>query len=113
MPGKKSLQSGKNFEYRVRDLFRKEGFSAQRVPVSGNSEFQAGDIVVKLHNGKTLTLECKRRKEGFKMLYQWLSQNPEKDALIIGALRKEPLIIMPLKTFLSFLKTLTKGGEPD
>ncbi len=43
---------GKDFEYRVRDWFRKFGFRADRVPVSGSAPAMKGDVVVEVGGEK-------------------------------------------------------------
>lgn len=65
-----------------------------RIPLSGASKHlgqaYTGDVV-----GMGMTFEVKARKDGFKQLYQWLSE-PAVDALAIKADRKEFLVVLPL-----------------
>lgn len=111
MSGKKSKQRGKGFEYRVRDWFRKAGFKADRVPVSGVSHVMKGDVVVELEDRK-LFYELKYRERGLDGLYKWIDavRRENCEALIVGSVRKKPLVVMELDRYLEMLKKLSEGG---
>src|SRR5690606_21580242 len=65
----------------------------ERVPLSGAAGGSyTGDVI-----GLGLRWECKRRKDGFKQLYDWLEG---KDALAVRADRKPWLVVMRLETLL-------------
>lgn len=66
--GKFSRRKGIRHEYGVRDLVRKEGMQAHRVPASGAAQGFKGDIQVE-HNGRKFTLEVKARKDQFSRIY--------------------------------------------
>tara|TARA_R100000426_G_scaffold68884_1_gene47927 strand:- start:3849 stop:4154 length:306 start_codon:yes stop_codon:yes gene_type:complete len=70
-----------------------------RVPLSGamGGEY-SGDV-----KGLGMTFECKVRKDGFKKIYEWLN-NEHVDALAIKADRKDTLIVMPLETFMDYMR---------
>ena len=86
---------GNSFERKIVKLLRKNGYEAKRVPCSGSCEGYKSDIHIN-HLGETRKIECKKRKHGFKMLYDWLADNY---ALVIEQDRQEPLIITRLKDY--------------
>jgi Holliday junction resolvase len=75
--------------------------NGKRVPLSGAAkhagEEHTGDVV-----GLGLRWECKARKDGFKTLYKWLSEESV-DALAIKADRKDWLAVMPIQTLMMLL----------
>lgn len=93
--GKASRDKGANFERRVVHMFREYHFEAVRIPLSGAAEGFPGDVLVTVGwQEDPLRVECKKRADGFREIYRWLEGN---DLLVIGADRKEPLAVMPLK----------------
>lgn len=64
----------------------------ERIPLSGaaGGSFK-GDV-----KGMGLTWELKARRDGFKLLYNWLENV---DALAVKADRKEWLVVIPLDKF--------------
>lgn len=70
MSGRYSRNKGKRIEYEVRDLFRAEGFTADRVPSSGAAQGFKGDIRVISSSGQTYLVEVKGRKCEFKSIYE-------------------------------------------
>lgn len=89
--GKSQRQKGYRGEYTLVKKLRKAGLDAKRVPLSGATDFQKGDVVVQGFVG-----EVKVRQNGFMSLYKWLG---EKDFLAVKADRKEYLIVLPLEIF--------------
>jgi len=87
--GKSQRDKGYRFENEIRKFLVEMGREAVRVPLSGGDSNFKGDIICE---GKMF--ECKKRANGFKQIYDWLEGN---DALILGADRKEPLIVLRLK----------------
>ena len=106
--GTKSLRRGKSFEYRIRNWFIKKGFKAERVPVSGNSRFQKGDIVVEINQDLNLVVECKRRTDAYKELFKWIEEMKKNraDVLVLGVGRQKPLVIMEIDAFLEMVKRI-------
>jgi hypothetical protein len=103
--GKKEIVIGKGFEYRVRDWFRRAGFEADRVPVSGVSPAMKGDVIVKIGEKGRLVVECKRRTGGYKELFRWLSEVGKKgvDILVLGVGRQKPVVIMEIDKFIELV----------
>ena len=94
--GKSQRNKGYRGEYNLVRKLREAGLEVERVPLSGATNFKKGDIVV-----EDLTGEVKLRKNGFKMLYDWLEGN---DFLAVKADRKEYLVVIPLELFIKLLK---------
>src|SRR5690606_301584 len=91
----KSRDKGLRFERSIVQQFKTYHFEAKRVPLSGSAEGFPGDVLVTVGwQEDPLRVECKKRADGFKEIYRWLEGN---DLLVIGADRKEPLAVMPLK----------------
>jgi hypothetical protein len=108
--GKKAITVGKGFEYRVRDWFRRAGFEANRVPVSGAAPAMKGDVVVKIGEGIELIMECKRRTGGYKEMFRWLDEAEGKgvDMLVLGVGRQKPVVVMRIDKFINLV--LKKGS---
>jgi len=103
--GKKAITVGRGFEYRVRDWFRRAGFEANRVPVSGVSPAMKGDVVVKIGEEMELVVECKRRTGGYKEMFKWLDEAESKgvDMLVLGVGRQKPIIVMRIDRFVELI----------
>jgi len=68
-----------------------------RVPLSGAQNGYANDVI--LPNG--MKVEVKRRKSGFKQLYDWIEDEREKpDVVAIRTDRKPWIVCMTLSKFL-------------
>lgn len=93
--GKSQRDKGARSERNLVAIFQAYGIPAVRVPLSGASEFQKGDVIIEVKEEKW-QLESKVRKDGFKQLYGWLDGN---DVLAVKADRKEVLVVLPLKRF--------------
>lgn len=96
MAGRKSKRKGYRAENEVVNIFKKAGLEAQRIPLSGATSFQKGDVVIDNKIG-----EVKIRKDGFKKIYEWLKDN---DFLTVRADRKPFLIILNIDEFIELLK---------
>ena len=90
-----SKEKGSKFERKVVKMLKANGYIARKVPLSGASEGYKADVHID-YLGTTRTVECKKRKSGFKQIYDWLADN---HALVIEQDRKEPLIITRLKDY--------------
>jgi Holliday junction resolvase len=101
----KTIGRGKGFEYRIRNWFRRAGYEANRVPVSGASPAMKGDVVVKLNDG-VMFLECKFRTGGYKELFRWLKESEEKGILgvVVGVGRSKPVVVMGIDKFIELVK---------
>lgn len=95
MSGKRHKQKGDRVEREIVSILKRHGIPAKRVPLSGSVSGYPGDVQACI-NGCELVLEVKARKD-FKTLYNWLEQ---RDALILKADRKEPLLVLRLTDFL-------------
>jgi Holliday junction resolvase len=104
--GERSIRVGKGFEYRVRDWFRRAGFEANRVPVSGVAPAMKGDVVVRVKDGIELVVECKRRTGGYKELFRWVEEAMGKgvDILVLGVGRQKPVVVLRIDKFIELLK---------
>lgn len=96
--GKSERRKGYRGEYKLVKLLKEHGIDAKRIPLSGATEFQKGDVIVENYIG-----EVKWRKDGFKEIYKWLGDN---DFLFIKADRKPYLVVMDIETFIELI-----GGE--
>ncbi len=93
--GKSQKRKGYRGEHNLVKLLKKAGLNAERVPLSGATEFAKGDVVV-----EGLVGEVKLRKDGFKQIYKWLD---DKDLLFLKADRKPYLVVMELDEFMKLL----------
>ena len=67
--GKSQRNKGYRGEYIVRDLLRKHGFTANRVPSSGAAEGFKGDIDASHPEYGNVKFEVKFRRDNFKSIY--------------------------------------------
>lgn len=88
-----SYRKGARVEREIRDIFQSAGFKVVR---SAGSKSET-DLYIS-NNVISLGLQVKARKS--LQVYAWLGSA---DGLILKADRKEPLIVLPLKTFLEVL----------
>lgn len=63
--GASERRKGKRVELYIVSLLRKAGLEAKRIPLSGATEFQKGDVLVYTTDGIPKILEVKGRKKGF------------------------------------------------
>jgi hypothetical protein len=95
-------RKGSGFEREVVDLLRFHDLEAKKVPLSGALADYKGDVTLRIGD-VTYTIECKRRKAGFRTLYGWLGNN---DFLVFRDDKCEPLLVMSLLKFATLM-----GGE--
>ena len=100
MAGKKSLRKGQNEERSIVNLLRSHGFECKRTLESGarSDGSVTWDIDLVLH--RNFKGECKVRKNGFKSIYDWMSEN---DFVTIRADRSERLYVFPEEVVLELL----------
>ena len=100
MMAKFSRDKGLREERDIVRTHRDIGVDAERVPLSGATEFAKGDVII--HG---LTFESKLRADGFKGLYKALGDN---DGLIIRADRKERLYLLRETEWLKIVKHISR-----
>jgi len=98
--GKMQRDKGNRFERAIVNIFKANDIFAQRVPLSGMTEYAKGDVEADIR-GQTWRLELKVRGEGFKSLYAWLVGN---DALVVKADRQPALVVIELDKFIELVK---------
>jgi len=103
--GKANRQKGYRVEHKIVNMFNQKGLKAIRVPLSGGTQFQKGDIIIGDYDDKYMIAEVKSRKEGFGTIYKFLGDN---DLLIIHTNRKEPLVVMSFDKFVELARTFLK-----
>ena len=90
MSGLKSRRKGQSAEREFAKLI-----GGIRVPLSGAQQGYGNDVV-----GLGLEWEVKRRKSGFKQLYEWIEDDREKpDAIALRTDKKQWLVCMTLDRF--------------
>ncbi|WP_103730203.1 hypothetical protein [Novosphingobium sp. HII-3] len=98
MSGRHSRNKGANYERELVNALRDRGLTAQRVPLSGATEYAKGDVEVTAgFDGKTIFRgECKRRSA----LPAWIERAlGENDFLAMREDRGTTLIVLRLDTF--------------
>jgi hypothetical protein len=96
-------QKGSTFERELVNFLREGGLDAKRVPLSGATEFQKGDVVVTpgyAPDAAMLVGECKRRAS----LPALFSHLGEHDFLAMRADRGETLIVLRAGLFRDLLQ---------
>ena len=103
--GKKSRDKGARIEREIVNLHKDAGIGAQRVPMSGASQYtHDADIdVYPVGRSAPLVCEVKARKQFPKWLMDWLGEN---DALFLREDKREPLVVLPWRIYLELI-----GGE--
>lgn len=106
-------QKGADFEREVVNELKELGLDAKKVPLSGAVADFEGDIWIapshesphrKNYPVPRLVLEAKRRKRGFKTIYDALEQGGGNDIVVARDDRKETFFVLPKKTFYYFLE---------
>lgn len=88
-------EKGKRGEREVVKLLKEAGFEARRTAPLQAGESSSGVPDVELD--KRFKIEVKRRKSGFKQIYDWLK---DADFLFVRADRKDYIVAMSFQTFL-------------
>lgn len=98
MSGAHSRNKGAGYERELVNAFRERGLSAQRVPLSGATDYAKGDIEITAgFDGKTIYRgECKRRAALPVWIQRALGEN---DFLAMREDRGSTLIVLRLDTF--------------
>ena len=100
--GKFSRDKGALFEREVVTLARTYDLKAQRVPLSGATEYARGDVeITPAWDDAPLVFELKRRRELPGWLLEALGDN---HGLILRADRHEAVAIVPLRTLLGMMQ---------
>lgn len=99
MSGRAPRQKGDRAERDLVKRLQAAGLDAKRVPLSGSAKGYPGDVAVRLGD-RELCLEVKSRAD-FKTLYGWLEH---RDALVLKADRKDPLVVLKLSDALTLLE---------
>lgn len=96
--GKMSRDKGAVYEREVVNAFRARGLLAQRVPLSGATEYAKGDVEVTAGFDPDVIYlgECKRRKALPEWIVNALGEN---DFVAMRGDRGETLVMLRLQTF--------------
>ncbi len=94
--GRLQQQKGYRGENNLRKLFVNANIECIRVPLSGAAPGTDGDLII---NGGDKA-EVKIRGNGFKQLYDWISDN---HYLFVKADRKDYLAVMRIDDFIKLL----------
>ncbi len=103
---KSPKRKGDRCERAIVKQIQEAGYPAKRVPLSGAVEWLPGDVMAELGILGECCLEVKARRD-FKSLHAWLEH---RDALILKADRRAPLIVLRLADFLKVLGGEDEGG---
>lgn len=99
MSGRAPRRKGDRVERLVLAELRAAGLEAKRVPLSGSATGYPGDLSVQFR-GLERCVEVKARAD-FRTLHSWLEG---RNALILKADRKDPLLVVRLADVLELLK---------
>ena len=78
------------------------GVNAERVPLSGSAGGSyTGDVIV--DNQYKVEVKSRNEGQGFALIQRWLADN---DMLMIKEDRKEPLVVLPWKTYKKLIGTM-------
>jgi len=107
--GKAARRKGYSVERNLVTAHLERGVHAERVPLSGGSEYHKGDVVIGMLGG--LRSEVKSRKDGggFKTLEEWLGDD---DLLFLHRNGMDPLAVVPWKTWEKIL-AMVSGADPQ
>ena len=103
----RNKQRGYELEAETADAWRKAGFEAQRVFGSGAYKHQLGDDFAADLRIEGFAVEAKRRKSGFKFIYNALDQD-DADFLVIRQDRAERIYVLREKTLMEIMKNYRK-----
>lgn len=101
MTNKNKLR-GDNLEREVVNLMRENGFRCERTLERGarSDGSKTWDVDLYVNGDSALVGECKRRKSGFKFIYESLGEN---DFLVVKQDRCDRLYVLPERVFLSLI----------
>jgi len=108
-----SRQKGADFEREVVNELKEKGLDAKKVPLSGAVSDFEGDIWISPSKDSKywqnfpvpkLVVEAKRRKRGFKTIYDAIEQGGGNDIVVARDDRKEAFFVLPKKTMYYFLE---------
>src|SRR5687767_2265451 len=102
MSGKRSRDKGARGERHLVNFLQGYGFAAERVPLSGAMGGRFGADVSIPIGGKDRRAEVKVRANGFKQIYDWLSDDV--DYLIHKSNRNEWLVTLRLRDGIEIAK---------
>lgn len=103
MPNKNKMR-GDNLEREVVNLMREKGFRCERTLERGARSDGSATWDIDLYrdvDGAAMIGECKRKKSGFKFIYNSLADN---DFLVIKQDRCNRLYVLPERMFLELIK---------
>jgi len=103
----KWAQKGKRGEREIVRILREEGIDAKRVPLSGSTDFQKGDVVFSVE-GYRMIAEVKFWAKRFSWLYKMLEG---RDILFCRGDREEWLVVMRLDDWLKLKDSLVEAGR--
>jgi|TARA_R100001198_G_C5169733_1_gene171134 hypothetical protein len=95
-------QKGLRVEREIVALHTAMGVNAERVPLSGSAGGSyTGDVIV--DNQYKVEVKSRNEGQGFALIQRWLADN---DMLMIKEDRKEPLVVLPWKTYKKLIGTM-------
>lgn len=100
--GKMQRDKGSRYEREIVNTLKDRSIPAKRVPLSGADQNFKGDVLV---GDQELKGECKRRKGGFKFIYDNIADN---DLLFIRTDHSESLVVMTLDKFIELWWSVNK-----
>jgi len=103
--GKSQRDKGYRTENNLRNLFIDSDIQCRRVPLSGGADGYKGDLIITVDEQEHKA-EVKCRGNGFKSLYEWLSDN---EYLFVKADRRPYLCVMTVDNFIEMCKTSVHG----
>lgn len=115
--GRKPREKGIRFEREIVSILKEHGIRAKRVPLSGATSFQKGDIVIETVEGSPIIVEVKSRKSEFKRIYTLLEDafNRGCEGVEIHFCRDEktgflaePIVLLPLSKWISLMTNFNR-----
>lgn len=106
--GKSARRKGGTVERKVVNRLNEMVF-AERVPLSGGTDYAKGDVELACLGGLRMEIKSRKNGEGFLMLDAWLADN---DLLVLNRNRAEDMIVMRWEIFERFLRAIG-AGKPD
>ena len=104
--GKHNKQHGYRAEKKVVEVLKELGLPAQRVPLSGATDFQKGDVLIGdplMRNNISMEVEVKRREKGFSTVFNLYNGN-DSPVLAIYTPNKGILFVMDPEEFSKLYK---------